>query len=170
VQRPPQSNSPDSGLSDGLSDGLDDGLDDGSGGGMFAEINITPLTDVFLVLLIIMMVVSSSVIESEKESAYQKGLLAERALQVMTPQGAGVDDLVAEDIVISVTTDRVIFIENDQVPLADLDARLVALKSDNAATRIILRADKTAAYDIVMDILARCSKAGLSNIALASRD
>ena len=40
--------------------------DDGEGG-LFAEINITPLTDVFLVLLIIMMVVSASVIEEEKE-------------------------------------------------------------------------------------------------------
>jgi len=154
----------------GLDGGLDDGLDDGSGGGLFAEINITPLTDVFLVLLIIMMVVSSSVIEDEKQSAYEKGLLAERALQVMTPEGAGIEDLVVEDVVITVTTDRVVFIENDEVGLAELDARLAAIKAQGTASRIILRADKTAAYEVVMDILARCSKAGLANVALASRD
>lgn len=146
-----------------------DGFEDEEGA-FFAEINITPLTDVFLVLLIILMVVSSSVIEDEKEAAYQKGLLAERALQIMTPEGAGVDDLVPEDVIISVTTDRVVYIENDEVPVAELNGRLSAMQKANPATRIILRADKTASYEVVMDILARCSQAGLANVALASRD
>ncbi|MCK6507457.1 biopolymer transporter ExbD [Myxococcota bacterium] len=139
-------------------------------GGFFAEINITPLTDVFLVLLIILMVVSSSVIEDEKEEAYQKGLLAERALQVMTPEGAGNEDLVPEDVVISVLPDRTVYVENEEVPRSALDARLSAIAAEKPGVRIILRADKTASYDVVMDILARCSKNGLGNVALASRD
>lgn len=139
-------------------------------GGFFAEINVTPLTDVFLVLLIIMMVVSTSVIEDEKERAYEKGLLAERALQVMTPEGAGNEDLVAEDVVVSVLADRTIFVENDEVPLDELDARLEALKADNPATRIVLRGDQAASYDLIMDVVARCSRTGLTNLALASRD
>jgi len=151
------------------SDGFEDELD-GEGGGFFSEINVTPLTDVFLVLLIIMMVVSSSVIEDEKASSYQKGLLAERALQVMTPEGAGNDDLVPEDVVISVLPDHSVFVENDAVPLGQLDARLAQIQRDNPATRIILRGDKTASYDIIMDVLARCSRNGLTNVALASRD
>ncbi|MEL6343924.1 MAG: biopolymer transporter ExbD [Myxococcota bacterium] len=137
---------------------------------IFTEINITPLTDVFLVLLIILMVVSTSVIEDEKEKAYEKGLLAERALQVMTPSDAGDQDLVPEDVVISVLPDGTIFIENDEVPRDQLDARLAQLKADNPATRVVLRGDQTASYQLVMDVISACSKSGLNNIALASRD
>lgn len=139
-------------------------------GGFFAEINITPLTDVFLVLLIILMVVSSSVIEQEKEAAYQKGLLAERALQVMTPEGAGNDDLVPEDVLVSVLPDGTVYVENDEVARGDLDARLAEVKARNPLTRIVLRGDQKASYDLIMDVIARCSRAGLTNIALASRD
>lgn len=146
------------------------GGEDEEGGGLFAEINITPLTDVFLVLLIILMVVSSSMIEQEKEEAYQKGLLAERALQVMTPEGAGIEDIVPEDVVISVLPDRTVFVEDQEVALAELDARLAELKARPNPVRIVLRGDKTASYDVVMDIIARLSRAGLTNIALASRN
>ena len=139
-------------------------------GAMFGEINITPLTDVFLVLLIIMMVVSSAVVEEEKESAYQKGILAERALQVMTPQGAGQTDLVPEDVMISITSDKTIFINDDEVSLPQLDARLAALHEANPLTRVVLRGDEKLSYAIIMDVLRRCGANGLSNVALASRD
>ena len=139
-------------------------------GGFFAEINITPLTDVFLVLLIILMVVSSAVVEEEKEAAYQKGLLAERALQVMTPEGAGREDLEITDVVVSVLPDRTVFVENDAVPLDRLDARLAELHEEDPSVRIVLRGDEKVSYAVIMDILARCTRAGLTNIALASRD
>lgn len=137
---------------------------------IFGEINITPLTDVFLVLLIILMVVSASVIEEEKERAYEKGLLAERALQVMTPSAGADSDIVIEDVVISVLPDRTIFIENAEVPLAELDGRLLAIQSTNPSTRIILRGDRSAPYEVIMDVMARCMNVGLGNIALASKD
>lgn len=137
---------------------------------IFGEINITPLTDVFLVLLIILMVVSASVIEEEKERAYEKGLLAERALQVMTPSAGGDSDLVVEDVVISVLPDRTIFVENDEVAVVELDARLLAIQTANPATRIVLRGDRTAPYEVIMDVIARCNNVGLNNIALASQD
>lgn len=139
-------------------------------GGLFAEINITPLTDVFLVLLIILMVVSTSVIEEEKDRAYEKGLLAERALQVSTPEGAGDSDLVPDDVAITVLPDRTVFIDDEEVALADLDGRLQAMHEAAPTTRIVLRADETAPYAVIMDVMARCTRAGLRNIALASRD
>ena len=138
-------------------------------GGLFAEINITPLTDVFLVLLIILMVVSSSVIEEEKQQAYEKGLLAERALQVMTPEGAGSSDLVPEDVVVSVLPDGTVYIENDEVAAAELDARFSEIAA-SGSVRIVLRGDETASYLAIMDVMGRLSRAGLANIALASRD
>jgi biopolymer transport protein ExbD len=149
------------------SDTLDDDEDEG---GIFGEINITPLTDVFLVLLIIMMVVSASVVEEEKERAYEKGLLSERALQVMTPSSGGDSDIIIEDVIISVLPDRTIFIENDEVALEELEGRLLVLQQANPATRIVLRGDRAAPYEVVMDVIARCTNSGLSNIALASQD
>ena len=139
-------------------------------GALFAEINITPLTDVFLVLLIILMVVSTSVIEGEKEDAYQKGLLAERALQIMTPSAGGDSDLVPEDVVVSVLPDRTVYIENDEIPISELNEKLSAIYEANPVTRIVLRGDVSASYEVVIDIIARCNESGLNNIALATRD
>jgi biopolymer transport protein ExbD len=144
-----------------------DGDDDDA---IFGEINITPLTDVFLVLLIIMMVVSASVVEEEKERSYEKGLLAERALQVMTPSNAGSSDLVIEDLVISVLPDRTVFIENEEIVIEELDARLMSIQGTNPLMRIILRGDQSAPYEVIMDVIARCQNSGLTNIALASQD
>ncbi|MCB9780859.1 MAG: biopolymer transporter ExbD [Alphaproteobacteria bacterium] len=149
--------------------GDDFDLDD-EGGGIFAEINITPLTDVFLVLLIILMVVSSSVIEDEKSAAYEQGRLAERALQIMTPEGAGNEDIVPEDVVVSVMPDRTVFVDTVEVPIADLEAHLRERKAKDDNIRIVLRGDQAASYDVIMDVIARCSKAGLANVALASRE
>jgi len=152
----------------GLGGGLP--LGDEEDDGFFGEINITPLTDVFLVLLIILMVVSASVIEDEKERAYEKGLLAERALQVMTPEGGGDQDMVPEDVVVSVLPDRTVYVENNAVPLSELETYLAGIYATNPKTRIVLRGDEQASYAVIMDVIARCSDVGLRNIALASRD
>lgn len=143
--------------------------EDEDDGGMFAEINITPLTDVFLVLLIIFMVVSSSMVEAEKQSTAAKGLLSERALQVMTPEGTGDTPLVPKDVVISILPDKTVFVENEETPLDALDARLTELKKGSQATRVVIRGDQAATYDIIMQVIARCRRAGLTDIALSSR-
>lgn len=138
-------------------------------GPMFAEINITPLTDVFLVLLIIFMVVSSSMVEAEKQSTAAKGLLSERALQVMTPEGTGDTPLVPKDVVISILPDKTVFIENEEVPLDGLDAKLAEIKKSGQSTRVVIRGDQSATYDIIMQVIARCRRNGLTDIALSSR-
>lgn len=136
---------------------------------IFAEINITPLTDVFMVLLIIMMVVSSAVVEEEKEAAYEKGQLSEQAMQIMTPDGQGNSEVEAEDVVVTVTPEREVFVNDKPVAIADLDARFAQIATDEPMTRIVLRGDRAASYEVIMDIISRLNTAGLGNIALASR-
>jgi biopolymer transport protein ExbD len=136
---------------------------------IFAEINITPLTDVFLVLLIIFMVVASSMVEAEKQAAAAKNLLAERALQVMTPQGTGDTPLVPKDVVISVLPDGSIIIEDEQTTLDGLDAKLAEVKRGAASTRVVIRGDETARYDLIMKVISKARTAGLTDVALASR-
>lgn len=145
----------------------DAGGDDDAG--MFAEINITPLTDVFLVLLIIFMVVSSSMVEAEKQTAAAKGLLSERALAVTTPEGTGDSPLVPKDIVISVMPDGTLFIEADQVTLDTLDDKLLEEKRNAGAARVVIRGDQRATYELIMQVIARARKVGLTDIALSSR-
>lgn len=145
------------------------GGDEEEDDGIFAEINITPLTDVFMVLLIIMMVVSSAVVEDEKEAAYEKAQMAERAMQIMTPDGAGDSDVVPEDVVVTVTPERIVFVNDKEVPAAELDASFRAIAQKDPRTRIILRGDKSADYEVIMDVITRLNGAGLGNIALASR-
>jgi len=147
----------------------------GGGGGdeeeddaIFAEINITPLTDVFMVLLIIMMVVSSAVVEEEKEAAYEKGQLSERAMQIMTPDGQGDSEVEAEDVVVTVTPTREVFVNDKQVAIDQLDARFAQIAKADPMTRIVLRGDKSASYEVIMDVINRLNSAGLGNIALAS--
>ena len=136
---------------------------------IFAEINITPLTDVFLVLLIIFMVVSSSMVEAEKQAAAAKGLLSERALQVQTPQGTGETPLVPKDIVISVLPDGTLFVEDDQIGIDQLDGKLAEIKRGAASTRVVIRGDQTATYELIMKVISKAREAGLSDVALASR-
>jgi len=136
---------------------------------MFAEINITPLTDVFLVLLIIFMVVSSSMVEAEKQSSAAKGLLSERALSVQTPEGTGDSALVPKDIVISVMPDGTLYVNSEEVKLDDLGTRLVAEKAKANVARVVVRGDQKATYDLIMQVIARARRAGLTDIALSSR-
>lgn len=146
---------------------IDDVVDDD--GGMFSEINITPLTDVFLVLLIIFMVVSSSMVEAEKQAAQAKNLLSERALSVLTPQGTGDSPLIPKDIVISVAPDGTIYLEGDTFPIDQLLVKLRAVEKGAAATRVVVRGDQEAQYKLVWQVIRAAQAAGFEDVALASR-
>ena len=136
---------------------------------IFAEINITPLTDIFLVLLIIFMVVSSSMVEAEKQATQAKNLLSERALTVMTPQGTGDSPLIPKDIVISVSPDGTIFLEGDTFPIADLKTKLESVQKGAAGTRVVVRGDQEAQYKLVWQVIRAAQAAGFEDVALASR-
>jgi biopolymer transport protein ExbD len=142
---------------------------DDDAGGMFSDINVTPLTDVFLVLLIIFMVVSSSMVEAEKQATQAKNLLSERALTVMTPQGTGDSPLIPKDIVISVTPDGTIYLEGDTFPIADLKAKLEAVQKGATGTRVVVRGDQEAQYKLVWQVIRAAQAAGFDDVALASR-
>lgn len=147
----------------------DDGVDDDGEAPIFAEINITPLTDVFLVLLIIFMVVSSSIVQAEQEAARAKDVLSERALQVQTPEGTGDTPLVPKDIVISILPDATLFLEDSQITMDELPARLSEVKRGTTSTRVIIRGDEAATYELVMRVISAARSAGLTDVALASR-
>lgn len=146
-----------------------EGGDDEEDAAIFSEINITPLTDVFLVLLIIFMVVSSSMVEAEKQANQAKELLSERALTVMTPEGAGDSPLVPKDIVVSVAPDGTVIVEGETITMDQLKTRLQAQEKGPTGTRVVVRGDQEAQYKLIWQVIRTAQECGFNDVAIASR-
>ncbi|MBN1336354.1 MAG: biopolymer transporter ExbD [Deltaproteobacteria bacterium] len=137
---------------------------------ILSEINVTPLTDVFLVLLIIFMVGASTAVDLERRNAaLTKGRLHERALQVTTPEGAGDQALIPKDIVVSILPDGTLFVNAEQVPYDALRDRLRAEKESSLSARVVVRGDEAASYRLIMDAINAARSVGLKDVALSTR-
>lgn len=136
---------------------------------ILSEINITPLTDVFLVLLIIFMVVASSVVDMERKAAAAQGRLPERALQVQTPEGTGDSALIPKDLVVSVLPDGTLYLDADPVKLDELDSRFREVRAKGLSTRVVVRGDENVSYKTIMTVISKARGAGLKEVALSTR-
>tara|TARA_R110002020_G_scaffold19053_24_gene66176 strand:- start:1373 stop:1816 length:444 start_codon:yes stop_codon:yes gene_type:complete len=119
---------------------------------VISEINITPMVDVMLVLLIIFMVAAP---------------MMTAGVPIDLPQSAAADmPNQADPITVAVTPDGVIYVNEDVVPEAELTSALAALGANGAEDRIFLRGDTTADYGSVMRVMGLLSAAGYSKIGL----
>jgi biopolymer transport protein ExbD len=108
-------------------------------------------------------------VELERQAAAAKNVVAERAMQVQTPQGSGETALVPKDIVVSILPDGTLFVEEQQLSMSELPAKLLALKGNNPATRVVIRGDQKAEYQLIMQVISTARSVGLTDVALASR-
>jgi biopolymer transport protein TolR len=124
-----------------------------------SEINVTPLVDVMLVLLIIFMITAPLL-----ASAVPVDLPESRAKPVETEE--------QEPVQLSITGDDAIYIGEEAVNEAELPARLDAIareqKEGERPRQIMLRADKGLDYGRVMRVMGELNRAGLSRIALVT--
>jgi biopolymer transport protein TolR len=122
-----------------------------------AEINVTPLVDVMLVLLIIFMITAPLLVAG---------------VPVDLPESrAGALDQQAKPVQIALDGKGGIFIDDAPVTDAALPARLAALAAEPAppeGRRIYLRADKGLDYGRVMRVMGELNQAGLNRVALVS--
>ena len=121
-------------------------------GGLNAEINVTPLVDVMLVLLIVFMVAApllSVGVPLELPKTDAKALPSQE-----------------EPIVISVDKDGKVFIQETEISIDDLTPRLVAISGNGYEERIYLRGDENSDYGAVVKVIARVNAAGFSNLGL----
>lgn len=122
--------------------------------GVVAEINITPLTDVFLVLLIIFMVTSS--------------VVANQSKQVDLP-GAEVSDTTPQGVTVTVEQSGAILVNDVPTAEGQLFAALEAALKDTRDKLVILRGDKKVLLGQAVNILDLAQQAGATGIALATK-
>lgn len=134
----------------------------GRGGGRrapMADINVTPMVDVMLVLLIIFMITAPLM-----TTAVPVDLPESRAKSVSAEE--------QEPVQLSINVDDTIFLGEEIVAEADLPARLEAIAAEDADAdrprQIMLRADKSLDYGRVMKIMGELNRVGLTRIAMVT--
>ncbi|HLV60533.1 MAG TPA: biopolymer transporter ExbD [Fredinandcohnia sp.] len=134
-------------------------------GKVFSEINITPLTDVFLVLLIIFMVGASMAVD-----VATGGGEASQGLEVELPRGESRDVRPGEGAaVVFILSDGRVVLEGEETPDDLLGERLGALLSRVADARILVHADAGASHGRVVRVMEAARQAGFVHLALATR-
>jgi biopolymer transport protein TolR len=125
-----------------------------SSAGVMSEINVTPLVDVMLVLLIVFMVAAPLMtvgvpIELPKAEAKQM-------------------DAKTEPITVTVQKDRTIFLQESKIALTDLAAKLQAISKNGYDEQIFVRADTTVDYGAVMEVMGLLNSVGYRKIGLVT--
>ncbi len=119
---------------------------------LMAEINVTPMVDVMLVLLVVFMVTAPLLTVGVKVD------LPEARTKVI--EG---DD---EPLTVSIKADGQVFLQEQPVDLESLPARLIAITGANPDARVFVRGDKTIAYGRVMAVMGALNAAGFRRAAL----
>jgi len=129
----------------------------GSGKGVKAEINITPLVDVVLVLLIIFMVVTPML---------QRGKDV-RLPQVQKPDSENKD---GDPLILSVTQEKKIFLEQAALDEAGLTTELQAQFAREPNRKILLKGDERLTYGDIRNVMEVARKAGAKGISLGVQE
>lgn len=120
----------------------------------FNEINITPLTDIFLVLLIIMMVIAP--------------LLDQQGLNLAVPEIVNEEQIVKDSKIMnfSVTSDNKYFFNDVEVAPADLE-KTVAQNAKNFPDGLLIQVDDNAEHGVVVKLMDSARNVGVTSISLA---
>lgn len=130
---------------------------------VFSEINITPLTDIFLVLLIIFMVTSSVIVN--------QGQGAKAGLKVNLPQGGSADvATTANDLSVAILSDGRLVLSGDVVSADELKKALADAKAKNPDTLVIVQADEGVPHGKVVEVMEMAKAAGLGQLAIGVRE
>lgn len=123
-------------------------------GGVISEINVTPFVDVMLVLLIIFMVAAP---------------LLTVGVPIDLPETqANALNSETQPITVSVNDQGQVYLQETEVPLNEVVAKLQAIARSGYEERIYVRGDRSADYGTVMQVMARISAAGYRNLGLVT--
>ncbi len=122
----------------------------------YDDINITPMLDLAYVLLVIFILMCTAAVQGLKADLPQgsKGTksLAERKVRAIT-----------------VNTEGKVFLDTSPVTLSELEARLAQIKAENPNVPIVVKGDRVAQYQGIMDVLNVVGQCGITQVGLATK-
>ena len=118
---------------------------------LMVEINITPFTDVVLVLLIIFMIATPFIYQS--------------SMKVQLPQASKSEET-SRDVIININAQGQVFLEDSKVDLESLKYKLTAMVRSKPDTSVIINGDKNVKYDSVVQVMDVLTRSGVKNPGL----
>jgi len=118
-----------------------------------AEINIIPLVDVVLVLLVIFMVTAP---------------MLYRGMDINLPRSSSNTIKPEERVVLTVERDRRVYVDKELIPLAQLPQKMGALHRKNPDVSVFLRADQDVPYGTVVQVMDSIKKAGIVKLGMVT--
>ena len=126
----------------------------GRGRSYLGEINVVPLVDVVLVLLIIFMVTAPMLVQG---------------LDVRLPvTDSGALKTSEHQLVITITRDGKVFLDEYEVGIEGLAAKLRGIVARRKGVRVYLRADREVPYGVVVQVLAEARRAGITDLGMVT--
>jgi biopolymer transport protein TolR len=117
-----------------------------------SEINVTPMVDVMLVLLVIFMVTAP---------------LIQQGVKVNLPQTrAAPVEATEKKVVLSIDRSKRVFIGEAEVPLSELEQKLKTNSKVQADKQVYLHADKDITYGLVIEVMAAAQRAGIKDLGM----
>ena len=120
---------------------------------LFTEINITPLTDIFLVLLIIMMVVAPTFQTMDNS--------------ITIPEVNSGTAIEQGKVTVSVTKDGTIYVDGNKLSLGFLTSELEKLKGDNENAEVVVKADEKVKSSVILEIMDAAQDAHYKKLIVA---
>jgi len=123
-----------------------------SGSKLLAEINVTPLVDVVLVLLIIFMVTAP---------------MLQMGIDVNLPRVKSKSiDVTEEKLILTINGGKEIFINKNKTSITDLGAKLESIFANRIDREVFMRADKNVPYGFVVEVMSAVRKAGVDKLGM----
>lgn len=127
-------------------------------GRALSEINVTPLVDVILVLLIIFMVTAP---------------LLSQGLDIQLPEAAAPAlERTEQDVIMTIDKQGKIYLQNDPTPyrLEDLETKIAAVFERREKKEILIRADREALYGMVVKAISLVKKTGIERVGMITEE
>ncbi len=118
---------------------------------MMAEINITPFTDVVLVLLIIFMIATPFIYQS--------------SMNVQLPQASKSEET-TRDMIVTINSRGEVFLDNSKMDLNTLKVKLSAAVRNKPNASVIINGDKNVRYDSIIQVMDVLTRSGVKNPGL----
>ncbi len=123
----------------------------------YDDINVTPMVDLYLVLLLIFIIMTTAGVQGVKVNLPRGGPASSKPLEGPKMQA------------ITVNTEGKIFLNTLPVTLDELSSKLESIKASTPDVPVVIRGDSASQYQGIMDVLNVCGRLGITQIGLATQ-